>query len=161
MSTERQMLDMLHARYSFVRRGTTARRYAVAEHVTNTGQTMGSGTIERIADFLAQDTYRNPYAPDGRAATYSFNELRQYVPNGEFRQPLHGHEVKVSRSDWLRELTSMSDDPDPIPPGTQGVVTWVGDPDVTPRQVGVKWDDGRTLMLLHGVDKYRIVPTVS
>lgn len=107
--TEREMLNLLHARYSFVRPYTTARRYAVAEHVSNVGSTLGSGSLERIADFLAQDTYREFLGWDGRPArtqhyrnadgSYSYDDT-----NGSYRQVLHGHEVKVSRSDWLTEL---------------------------------------------------------
>jgi hypothetical protein len=51
------------------------RRYVVAEHVGN--RPLGPS---RIADFIAMDTWRS----------------------GRFR--LHGHEVKTSRADWLREL---------------------------------------------------------
>ncbi len=52
-----------------------ARRYVVAEHVPNRPV-----SASRIADFVAMDTWSS----------------------GKFA--LAGHEVKVSRSDWLREL---------------------------------------------------------
>ena len=98
---ERQMLDMLHARYSFVRPYTDTRRYAVAEHVSNIGGVVYAGhVIERIADFIAQDTYVEELGPDGRKTlSWGLDRAR-----GERRQVLHGHEVKVSRSDWLAEL---------------------------------------------------------
>jgi hypothetical protein len=56
-----------------------ARRYAVAEHVGN--RPVGA---TRIADFVAMDLWRS----------------------GAFE--IHGHEVKISRSDWRAELA----DPD-------------------------------------------------
>jgi len=107
--TERQMLDMLHARYSFVRPYTDTRRYAVAEHVSNIGGVVyapGGYVAERIADFIAQDTQVEALMPSGRTA-----RPQRFVrgsdlstERGERRQVLHGHEVKVSRSDWLAEL---------------------------------------------------------
>lgn len=41
-------------------------------------------------------------------------------------------------------------DPDPVLPGTEGTVAWIGD-----EAIGVRWDDGRRLNLLPG-DKYRL-----
>lgn len=102
--TERELLDRLHARYAFVRPGTDARRYAVAEHVPLLGQGMAAwrvGAFERIADFLAQDTYTETLMPDGSKGGYGGLLVGR---RGEERQQLHGHEVKVSRSDWLAEL---------------------------------------------------------
>ena len=72
--TERAMLDALHARYSQPSQGTTV-RWVCAEHVK-----AACGFDRRAADFLAQDLWEG---------------------QGNL---LHGHEVKVSRSDWLREL---------------------------------------------------------
>lgn len=73
--TERQMLDLLHRRYSQTNPGNGP-RYACAEHVKD-----GAGfSHRRIADFIAVDCW----------------------PTGGIE--LHGHEVKVSRSDWLHEL---------------------------------------------------------
>lgn len=87
--TERQMLDLLHQRYSQTSQGQL-RRYVCAEHVRNG---CGFGDWDyllnvrrglRTADFLAQDTW----------------EAKGLQ--------LHGHEVKVSRSDWLHELADPS-----------------------------------------------------
>ena len=77
--TERDILDMLLARYNTERVGTIADRYVRAEHVrsTQTYQTMS------IADFIAIDKYAS-------------------------QQSLIGHEVKVSRADWLTELRHLS-----------------------------------------------------
>lgn len=97
--TERDVLDMLHSRYAAVQQGTTTRRYAVAEHVSNVGGSWMHG-LERIADFLAQDTYNEWLLPDGTKAGSRGAERAK----GERRQVLHGHEVKVSRADWLTEL---------------------------------------------------------
>ena len=53
------------------------------------------------------------------------------------------------------EMIGMSFDPDPIDPGTQGTVYWIGDEKISPRQIGVKWDNGRILFMLQGVDRFR------
>ena len=75
--TEREMLDLLHQRYGHVsyNGGVPKPRYVKAEHVR-----AASGFDRRTADFVAIDTWAS-----GKCA-------------------IHGHEVKVSRSDWLREL---------------------------------------------------------
>jgi hypothetical protein len=54
------------------------------------------------------------------------------------------------------ELVEMPEDPDPIPPGTQGTVDWVNE---LPRfvQIGVRWDNGRSLMLCVPPDRFRVV----
>ena len=68
--TERDMLDALHARYAKASQGIGI-RYAVAEHVQS-----GAGfDARRVCDFMAQDLWTT----------------------GDLA--LHGHEVKVSRSD--------------------------------------------------------------
>lgn len=72
--TERDMLDLLRRRYGPM--VGNGPRYAVAEHVRS-----GAGfDAKRTADFIAMDVWPS----QGLA--------------------LHGHEVKVSRSDWLTEL---------------------------------------------------------
>ena len=72
--TERSMLDALQARYKVRSQGLC--RYVTAEHV----RSHCGFDARRTCDFMAQDLW----AMKGL--------------------PLHGHEVKVSRSDWLREL---------------------------------------------------------
>lgn len=80
MSTERDMLDLLLARYNTERQGTIADRWVRAEHVRST---QSGYELTSIADFIAIDKYRST-------------------------QAMHGHEVKVSRSDWLTELRDLS-----------------------------------------------------
>ncbi|MFV8266458.1 hypothetical protein ACNQR9_25915 [Mycolicibacterium peregrinum] len=80
MATERDMLDLLLNRYTNIRRGTIADRWVRAEHVASS---LGYG-LKRVADFIAADRY--PGMPYGVQLAF------------------HGHEVKVSRSDWLTEL---------------------------------------------------------
>lgn len=83
--TERSMLDLLHDRYS-QRSQADTQRFVCAEHVRShcgfSGWDYANGTARtmRTADFIAQDTW----------------EAQGLL--------LHGHEVKVSRSDWLTEL---------------------------------------------------------
>lgn len=85
MSTERDMLDLLLDRYTAIRRGTISDRWVRAEHVkSSTGYADG----DRIADFVAGDKHGGNAYGDKLA--------------------LHGHEVKVSRSDWLSELKDPS-----------------------------------------------------
>lgn len=52
-------------------------------------------------------------------------------------------------------LVRMGDDPDPIEPGTEGTVDWVSNGAI--EQIGVKWDNGRTLGLVPGVDIFTIL----
>lgn len=76
--TERVMLDALHQRYC--QRYGNGVRYVTAEHV----RSHASFDARRTADFVAMDMWKTG------------------------RLELHGHEVKVSRSDWLRELEDPS-----------------------------------------------------
>ncbi|MGH6979153.1 MAG: hypothetical protein ACRED4_07665 [Brevundimonas sp.] len=72
--TERMVLDLLLQRYAVS--GGNGPRYAFAEHV----RSQVGHDAPRTADFIAMSLW----ASDGMA--------------------LHGHEVKVSRADWLTEL---------------------------------------------------------
>lgn len=49
------------------------------------------------------------------------------------------------------ELISMDDPYSPVPPGTRGTVQYVDDAS----QIGMNWDDGRTLSLIPGEDSFR------
>lgn len=81
MTTERDMLDLLLDRYTALRRGTISDRWVRAEHVKSS---LGYGDGDRIADFIAGDKHGGNAFGDKLA--------------------LHGHEVKISRADWLTEL---------------------------------------------------------
>ena len=48
-------------------------------------------------------------------------------------------------------LNSMNDPYAPVEPGTRGTVRYVDDA----AQVGVAWDNGRSLSLIPGVDSFR------
>jgi hypothetical protein len=79
MTTERDMLDRLNARYASA--PPTGIRYARAEHVK-----LSTGYDARgICDYMVLDTWNQGYGADAGPK-------------------LHGFEVKVSRSDWLHEL---------------------------------------------------------
>jgi hypothetical protein len=54
------------------------------------------------------------------------------------------------------ELLAMPNDPSPIPSGTKGKVEPITDIGHGEHQVGVKWENGRTLMLILPHDKIRI-----
>lgn len=73
---ESLMVNMLAARYTRISMG--AHRYAYADHVGDK-----PGYPQRICDFIAIDCYQNL---------------------GAERNPIHGHEIKASRGDWLTEL---------------------------------------------------------
>lgn len=78
-STESDVLAALHARYAVASQGVSI-RYAIAEHVQSTAGL----DARRVCDFMALDLW----------------------PSTGLE--LHGHEVKTSRSDWLRELRDPS-----------------------------------------------------
>lgn len=99
---ERVVLDALHRRYAAVSMG--ARRYVVAEHVP-----AGLGYGHRIADFIAQDCHQTELTREGRRVRQVYRadpDTGRWQPTIPTiaRRLLHGHEVKVQRSDWLREL---------------------------------------------------------
>lgn len=53
-------------------------------------------------------------------------------------------------------------DPQPLAPGSRGTVDYISNPIRFPgeppfQQIGVKWDNGRTLMLCCPPDSFRIV----
>jgi len=49
----------------------------------------------------------------------------------------------------------MPDDPDPIPPGSTGTVTRVTEGPLA--QIEVRWDCGRSLSLVPGVDRFEVI----
>jgi len=57
------------------------------------------------------------------------------------------------------EMVSMPDDPHPIPPGTQGTVDMVTEVSFAGgfTQIGVEWDNGRSLMVCIPPDRIRSV----
>jgi hypothetical protein len=50
------------------------------------------------------------------------------------------------------ELVRMGNDPDPIPPGSQGTVTGGNG-----AQLYVDWDGGRSLILIPGEDRWKVI----
>lgn len=76
-ATERDMLNLLAARFTQRRPGALANRFVRAEHVRSTQD--GWRHSVSVADFIAIDKWPSS-------------------------QAMHGCEVKVSRSDWLAEL---------------------------------------------------------
>lgn len=51
------------------------------------------------------------------------------------------------------ELVSMPNEPDPVPSGMTGTVTWVDR-----MGISVDWDNGRTLSVIPGVDSFVRIP---
>lgn len=49
----------------------------------------------------------------------------------------------------------MVDDPNPVESGTEGTIEFIDDIN----QIHVKWDNGRSLSLLPGIDKYELIGT--
>lgn len=102
MPTEREMLDRLNLRYGkvYTNGSYRGREFVRAEHVP-----IGVGFERtRIADFLAMRMFVShgyehlPYPEQRALADAGVISYRTRVPT------LIGHEVKVSRSDWLHEL---------------------------------------------------------
>jgi len=65
----------------------------------------------------------------------------------------------VKAGDRVR-LLAMTEDPDPIPVGTTGTVTWVNElkmfgPDRW--QISVDWDNDRKLMLAIPADRFEVI----
>jgi Zn ribbon nucleic-acid-binding protein len=52
-------------------------------------------------------------------------------------------------------VVSMLDDPDPLPVGSTGTVVSVADGPFG--QIGVDWDNGRSLFLLPGIDHFEVI----
>lgn len=69
---------------------------------------------------------------------------------GRLRQIAERLRKEVSAGTRI-ELIEMEDDPNPIPPGTRGTV--IGVDDIA--SIMVDWDNGRSLSLIYGVDRYR------
>lgn len=94
--TERDLLDRLARRYATkVRNGSwVGAKYLRAEHVP-----IGlSWNRSRIADFIAVNTHSED--PQAGIPYFNRDDSIPYLHAPVF----HGHEVKVSRSDWLTEL---------------------------------------------------------
>lgn len=67
-------------------------------------------------------------------------------------------EIRIG--DRVRFLRHGEPDPAPLDPGQEGTVNWVSTPSKIfggKRQVGVDWDNGRTLMLIEGVDDFALI----
>lgn len=64
--------------------------------------------------------------------------------------------MTVQPGDCVQITGVMPNEPEPLPVGALGIVVRVLD---SGRQADVRWDSGRTLLLLLGVDPYRIVHT--
>lgn len=94
----RKLLAMLVARYSKVTSYQLPRYIYAAEVPAAVGL---YGLNARRVDFLAQDTQTEIVNEDGRRFK---RETVWSEITGERRIQLHGHEIKVSRGDWLTEL---------------------------------------------------------
>jgi hypothetical protein len=63
----------------------------------------------------------------------------------------------TAKGDRIR-LLCMPDDPNPIPAGSEGEVTFVNEVrSMQFTQIGVKWDDGRTLSLAVPPDSFTVI----
>lgn len=92
--TERDMLDALTRRYTQLSQGTND-RWVRAEHVRN-----GTGF-----NGYSEADYKKWGRSTGPLRTADFFAIDTWESKGHL---IHGHEVKVSRSDWLHELADPS-----------------------------------------------------
>ena len=53
------------------------------------------------------------------------------------------------------ELIKMVDEPDAVPPGSQGTIVFIDDAGT----LDVDWDNGRCLGLIPGEDQFKIIDT--
>jgi len=98
--SERSMIERLNRRYgkTYTNGSYVGRRYSRAEKVGTSAGFAERGA--RIADYLATDAYTPPFngRTEREAAEYAYMGLGSII----------GHEIKVSRSDWLAELRDPS-----------------------------------------------------
>lgn len=103
----------------------------------------------------------NPFYPNGRCDACGFG-LR---PNGTCQNDdctRHVAELPLPKVGDRIRLLAMPNDPDPVPVGSTGTVSHVFPPtSLGGQQVGVEWDNGRSLLLLVGVDQFEILPPAS
>lgn len=94
--TEASMIARLNRRYAKTYRNGSyiGRRYSRAEKVATSAGFAGRGS--RIADYIATDIYSPTWAERTKAERVAgiYDGLGSII----------GHEIKVSRSDWLTEL---------------------------------------------------------
>ena len=55
------------------------------------------------------------------------------------------------------ELIEMPQDPNPIEPGSKGIVTFIQNLGPNDIQIGVDWESGRRLFLSYPLDKFKII----
>ena len=60
---------------------------------------------------------------------------------------------KEAKEGMRVELISMSDDPNPVPAGTKGTISFIDGMGT----IHVEWDNGRVLGIIPGVDRYRLI----
>lgn len=65
--------------------------------------------------------------------------------------------MKPDIGNRVRITGVLPDDPNPLPIGTEGTVDWLGQwtSELT-KQIGVKWDNGSRLILLH-TDPFAVI----
>lgn len=66
--------------------------------------------------------------------------------------------TQVNVGDRVELTGPMVDEPDPIPVGTKGTVTFINElTGLGSRQIAVNWDGGRRLMLSDPPDQFRVL----
>ncbi len=81
------------------------------------------------------------------------------IPNSPYR---YSGPPPAEKGDRIELRRMASDDPDPIPPGTRGTVAYCLKQEkrggITEWDIGVDWDNGRKLGLVHPVDTFMRIP---
>ena len=81
-----------------------------------------------------------------------FTSVTKHIEQMERRTEYY-RELSTELKDKRIRCIEMKDDPLPIESGSMGTVVYVDDMGT----IHIKWDNGRTLGLIHGMDRYEIV----
>lgn len=87
--------------------------------------------------------------------TIGYNEERNSVSITCYKRILQNTNPQIRNTDLIGKrikLLSMDNDPNPVPDGMEGTVIHIGG-----GIINVDWDNGRSLGVVEGVDKYTIL----
>jgi len=107
--------------------------------------------VKRISRYLVRDYIRDTYG-------YKKNDPMTIRLEKEWVRKNYGDGNMPMVGDTI-EMVKMVDDPNPIPPGSKGVVrgyTTIGGP-FYEDHIDIEWENNRNLSLIVGVDDFKVV----